>query len=270
MQIPVNMVFGFDPGDDVTIDKGTDHEETIVIDGFDKVNLGAGFFKLKFPLKFHHDAGAPMSTGVEPPAIETTPPPPYFPAPFPDRFPGEAPNKPIGPFAPTMPPTTPNPFMSMFGAGPAPGPAPAPAMFGFGTTRMPYAMLDLSSPDVEMPSAPLPSQMMPDMAAQPPPMSLPMPPMGMPMPPMGMQPMSIAPMGMQPMGMAQPWGMTSMSFLQTGAQDMYGSPFLSDGPVSGCNCQCTKREAALVSAQRNAIEYAAFPEDGEPAAPWER
>merc|ERR1719337_106564 len=68
-----------------------------------------------------------------------------FPAPFPKRFESEPPNEPVGPFAPTLPPTTPSPFgfgMRPFGAyGPAPGPAPM-APFGFGgvtTTGLPRA-----------------------------------------------------------------------------------------------------------------------------------
>merc|ERR1719161_1815216 len=85
----------------------------------------------------------------------TTAPYVPFPQPFPKRFKAEVPKAPVGPFAPTFPPTTTGPYSSfynggMWGPGPAPGPAPAP--FGMmSTTFRPYMLLDVNTPEVETP-----------------------------------------------------------------------------------------------------------------------
>lgn len=159
-------------------------------------------------------------------ALTTTEPAPYFDHPFPERFAGEAPNKPFGPFAPTFPPTTPSPYARFF---------PTTPSFGaFGTTRLPYyMMLDVTQGD----ATPLPPSVEDPSF-------------------IGMTSNWLPPLSFQSMAMP---GMPPMAFLQE-----MSSTFQSDRPVSGCDCACSnhdKHEESLLRAQQNAMDLMENSED---------
>lgn len=198
---------------------------------------------------------AATTTFKWPEPAPTTPGAPYFAQPFPERFMGEASNKPLGPFAPTMMPgvafaqTTPMPLfqttpMSPFGAAPAPAGAfgafaTTPSPYGaFGTTRRPFLLLaDLNSGDdgALPPLPPLPA-------------ALPLP-------------------SLPGMTASFKHDFGQLSFLQEGAMSGMTAAFSSSIAIPGCGCHCAKRQSALMQAQENALHLMAFPEDGEPT-PW--
>merc|ERR1719460_1169983 len=179
----------------------------------------------------------------------------------------EVPKAPVGPFAPTFPPTTTGPYSSfynggMWGPGPAPGPAPAP--FGMpSTTFRPYMLLDVNTPEVETPPpivtdlsmmAPMGSSMMQMPYA---------PSQAMQLPVTAMPDWAAPPM---PVTAMPDWAAPPMSFLQESAGDAAGGIY-SEEPIPGCGCQCTQEELAMKEANDNALKMAEFPEEGEPV-PW--
>merc|ERR1719331_184717 len=172
----------------------------------------------------------------------------------PKRFKAEVPKAPVGPFAPTFPPTTTGPYSSfynggMWGPGPAPGPAPAP--FGMmSTTFRPYMLLDVNTPEVETPPpivtdlsmmAPMGSSMMQMPYATLPPMGLAATAMPEAMQLADVQVQAMPDWAAPPMPVtAMPdWAAPPMSFLQESAGDAAGGIY-SEEPIPGCGCQCTQ------------------------------
>lgn len=104
-------------------------------------------------------------------------------------------------------------------------------------------MLDMSSPNTNF--QPLPDALSPEAA---------------------MMQLANAPLPQLDFSGMPPMAMPPMAFFQESLKDS-SAAFRSAGPIEGCDCQCAQREAAMMSAQRNAMEMSEFPEEGEPV-PW--
>lgn len=135
-----------------------------------------------------------------------------------------------------------------------------------------WMQLDGSSADATLPPLPMTAMaQLPDPSM----MQLPDPSM---MAPVAMPSMADAAMQplttdySQPLSMNMPslpyMAMPPMTFLQEGVQDMSGV-FRSAEAIMGCDCNCDKREQAMMAAQENALRLSAFPEDdNEQPVPW--